>query len=278
MKKFSLKALGAAILTLGLVVAGGALPASAAALTSPSATSTGTIGTSGTNAYPITVTATTTSPMGSGPSTIRDYIIELPTGWSFATEFGGPNCNYSQISFSGLTASNGCSAYNIGSPKLTFFTSGIPAQSTIQVTFNAGFLNVTSSRTFSISTANTATVDTATASLASAPSSYTVSFNSNGGSGAMADQSASAATALSANAFTRSGYTFAGWNTAADGSGTAYADGASFPFSANATLYAQWTATLATTGFDAAPYLFGGLALALTGGALMLFARRKQSN
>lgn len=35
---------------------------------------------------------------------------------------------------------------------------------------------------------------------------------------------------------------------------------------------------LVKTGFDAAPYLFGGLALALTGGVLMLIARRKQSN
>ena len=45
-----------------------------------------------------------------------------------------------------------------------------------------------------------------------------------------------------------------------------------------AVLTSPTTATLATTGFDAAPYLFGGLALALTGGALMLIARRKQSN
>jgi len=45
-----------------------------------------------------------------------------------------------------------------------------------------------------------------------------------------------------------------------------------------AALTSPTTATLATTGFDAAPYLFGGLALALTGGALMLIARRKQSN
>src|SRR6185437_8802619 len=51
-----------------------------------------------------------------------------------------------------------------------------------------------------------------------------------------------AATALTTNAFTRTGYTFAGWNTAANGSGTAYADAASYPFTADATMYAQWTA------------------------------------
>ena len=54
-------------------------------------------------------------------------------------------------------------------------------------------------------------------------------------------------TALSANAFSRTGYAFAGWNSAADGSGTAYADGASDPFTANQTLFAQWTVNASYT-------------------------------
>ena len=40
---------------------------------------------------------------------------------------------------------------------------------------------------------------------------------------------------------TRFGYAFAGWNTAADGSGTAVAAGSSFPGSVSTTLYAAWT-------------------------------------
>ncbi len=60
----------------------------------------------------------------------------------------------------------------------------------------------------------------------------------------MANETNSAPTALSTNIFTRSGYTFSGWNTAANGTGTAYADGAIFPFSASATLYAQWSAAV----------------------------------
>ena len=70
---------------------------------------------------------------------------------------------------------------------------------------------------------------------------FTVTFNPNGGTGSMADQTADLPTALTANSFTRPGYTFAGWNTAMNGTGTAYADGATFPFSADTTLYAQWT-------------------------------------
>ena len=76
------------------------------------------------------------------------------------------------------------------------------------------------------------------------PNKYTVVFDANGGAGTMADQTFKydAAQNLTANAFTYTGYTFAGWNTAANGSGTAYADKA--PISNllnNITLYAQWS-------------------------------------
>ncbi len=42
----------------------------------------------------------------------------------------------------------------------------------------------------------------------------------------------------------RTGCTFAGWNTKADGTGTDYAADATFSISANTTLYAKWTATV----------------------------------
>jgi uncharacterized repeat protein (TIGR02543 family) len=72
--------------------------------------------------------------------------------------------------------------------------------------------------------------------------SFTVTFDANGGSGSMAAQSSSVAAALTPNSFTRSGFTFAGWNTAANGSGTSYANLASYGFGSSVTLYAQWTA------------------------------------
>jgi len=55
---------------------------------------------------------------------------------------------------------------------------------------------------------------------------YTVIYNSNEGSGTMANSSHTygVAKTLTANTFTKSGYTFAGWNTQADGSGISYAD------------------------------------------------------
>lgn len=45
---------------------------------------------------------------------------------------------------------------------------------------------------------------------------------------------------LNANTFTRLKYTFNGWNTKADGSGTAYGDSASLTLMEDTTLYAQW--------------------------------------
>jgi uncharacterized repeat protein (TIGR02543 family) len=74
-----------------------------------------------------------------------------------------------------------------------------------------------------------------------AASNHTVTFNSNGGTGTLTPQVANHPTALKANTFTRLGYTFSGWNTLANGTGTAYADGATYAFSADVTLYAQWS-------------------------------------
>ena len=58
----------------------------------------------------------------------------------------------------------------------------------------------------------------------------------------MTGQVAASSTALTTNTFTRDGFNFAGWNTSADGSGTGYAAGASYEFTSDETLYAQWTA------------------------------------
>ena len=45
---------------------------------------------------------------------------------------------------------------------------------------------------------------------------------------------------LIGNMFTRDTYTFMGWNTKADGSGTSYEDGADITITEDVTLYAQW--------------------------------------
>ena len=304
MKKFSLKALGAAILTLGLVVTGAALPASAANITAtivtnPANTAFGT--SSGTPEFTITIpgaaisSSVTYLSIGANPQWTP---VNTCPAFGSATDNNLAACGISAIKIGGNTVT-GWKAYTGGVTYQGIRIQKIaPALSTatadIEITFTQNAFVTPSTNgyyTFGVATetGGGSAIDrgTATVLVGTAPS-QTVTFNANGGSGTMASQSSSTSAALNANTFTRAGYTFAGWNVLADGTGLAFADGATYDFQSSRTLYAQWTAgggsspsnnpTLATTGFDAAPYLFGGLALALTGGALMLIARRKQSN
>lgn len=56
--------------------------------------------------------------------------------------------------------------------------------------------------------------------------------------------------AIGGNGWTIDGYTFAGWTTNTDGSGTKYAPGASWTANGTLTLYAQWTAGQASLTYD----------------------------
>ena len=75
---------------------------------------------------------------------------------------------------------------------------------------------------------------------------YYIAFNANGGSGTMTNQTIirDTHTPIKTNTFTRSGFIFYGWNTAANGSGTFYSDGKTVTnLSATGntiTLYAVW--------------------------------------
>ena len=76
-------------------------------------------------------------------------------------------------------------------------------------------------------------------------SKYHVYYDINGGTGATptdaSDYSAGdAVTVRGGGGFSRSGYTFTGWNTARGGTGTGYQSGGSFPIHGDVTLYAQW--------------------------------------
>lgn len=98
---------------------------------------------------------------------------------------------------------------------------------------------------------------------------YTVSFdkNANDAAGEMTAQTFAYGQkqALTANAFTRTGYTFAGWNTASDGSGVKYSDqqeveNLSATDGATITLYAQWALeglTVTITGAPEEPVTYG---------------------
>jgi len=71
-------------------------------------------------------------------------------------------------------------------------------------------------------------------------SAKTVTFDANLGTGEMAPQSSATPAALEKNAFERTDYAFVDWNTKADGSGTSYANEATYSFTADVKLFAQW--------------------------------------
>ena len=78
------------------------------------------------------------------------------------------------------------------------------------------------------------------------PNNYTVAYNANGGTGSMSTDTVTYNTSYTtkANAFSRTGYTFAGWNEKEDGSGTDWTAWIGKPwtwtYTKNITLYAQW--------------------------------------
>ncbi|OKP93860.1 InlB B-repeat-containing protein, partial [Paenibacillus sp. P46E] len=110
---------------------------------------------------------------------------------------------------------------------------------------NGSGTDYTANATFSMGTANATLYAKWTANP-----TYTVTYNGNGNTGGTVPTDSNSypqgdvVTVLgNTGTLVKSGYTFAGWNTAANGSGTDYAANATFSMgSANATLYAKWTA------------------------------------
>jgi LPXTG-motif cell wall-anchored protein len=115
---------------------------------------------------------------------------------------------------------------------------------------------------------------------------HTATFDANGGEGTMEPITANVSGNLPANTMTNANEecTFDGWNTMADGSGTAYADGAAFSFETNETLFAQWGCPeeevtvdeeLAATGSGNSLPLMAMVVLMALGAVLLLVGRRR---
>ena len=78
---------------------------------------------------------------------------------------------------------------------------------------------------------------------------YIITYSANGGWFAPNDQTKThdVALTLSTGEPTRTGYSFVGWNTLDNGTGTSYAPGDSYTANAYITLYAQWARTYTVT-------------------------------
>lgn len=117
----------------------------------------------------------------------------------------------------------------------------------------------------------------------SSPSSFSLTYDPNNSSTGNVPSnsvgSGSINTAPNSGGLTRSGYTFAGWNTAADGSGTTYQPGDALNLTSNITLYAMWTPALAQTGLQTSTALLVPMSVSLFAlGFVLLIASKRLSS
>jgi hypothetical protein len=107
---------------------------------------------------------------------------------------------------------------------------------------------------FSVTVVDTEGLRSETAQITSNATLYTVTYNGNLNTGGSAPvdslryRQTKKVTVLGPGTLQRAGYAFIGWNTAADGSGTAYAANGTFDMgSTNVTLFAHWVAANSVT-------------------------------
>ncbi len=83
----------------------------------------------------------------------------------------------------------------------------------------------------------------------------TFAENDNGSDNVVSSQTSASAEPLTlysalSPSFTDSGHTFSNWNTSANGTGTSYANGATYSFTSDIILYAQWNSTFVAVTFS----------------------------
>ena len=176
------------------------------------------------------------------------YTVKINVSWE--TYYSGAQTNY------GMTATSGGVTHTIssfngdkrssgsGSFTGTYSISGNgSASKTVTVTFKN--FNTDNGDNASKSVSFTVTVPAWT--------SYTITYNANGGSGAPGSQTKwkDQTLKLSTTKPTRTGYSFLGWSTSSSATSATYAAGANYTANSAATLYAVWKANTYTVSYNA---------------------------
>lgn len=175
------------------------------------------------------------------------FTVTINVSWE--TYYSGAQTNY------GMTAASGGITHTISAFNGTKRSSGSGSfTGTYSISGNGA---ATKSVTVTFRNFNTDNGDSATKAVSfnvSVPAwtSYTVSYNANGGSGAPGSQTKwkDQALTLSSVKPTRTGHSFQGWSTSKTGS-VAYAAGGSYTANAAVTLYAVWKANTYSVKFNA---------------------------
>lgn len=308
MKRFSAKTLGALLIAAGLTLTGVAAPAMAA--NSASITDTNGPVTSFTGNAPVQAITIEWTFNPSHTDLDTSFYIDLnklalpatcPTAVTTASSAALLNCGISSIevkrlssdTYAALDPNSTLGRTNSSRPTRLYFVrpAGQTGLTSVKISFAASALRASSIvGTYNATLNFYQDYDVNASYSITTPASYAVAFDANGGAGSMSAQTTNTPTALTANTYTRSGYSFGGWATSqsnASAGTVAYANGATYDFSAATTLYAIWTlnsgggsssdAGLANTGFAPLPYVATGGALTLLGFALVLLNRPRRA-
>ena len=163
-----------------------------------------------------------------------------------STFYSDPFCTKPISSISGLPTRDGYSftgLYNYPYPSLQYFdANGVPTDQATAwiISSNQKLYAVWEECTYTVKY-DSNKPSTASASITGTTADSTHTYDSS--------------KALTSNGYSLTGWTFAGWNTKSDGSGTSYANGASVKnltstCDDSVTLFAQWTANQFTVTFD----------------------------
>ena len=176
------------------------------------------------------------------------FTVKINASWE--TYYSGAATKYGMTASSGgssvtlKTFSNTAASSGSGSFTGTYSISGNgSATKTITVTF----------RNFNNDNGDSATKNVSFNVTVPAWTSYKITYNANGGSGAPSAQTKwkDQTLTLSSTKPTRTGYSFLGWSTSSSATTATYSAGGSYTANAAATLYAVWKANTYTVKYDA---------------------------
>jgi uncharacterized repeat protein (TIGR02543 family) len=176
------------------------------------------------------------------------FTVKINASWE--TYYSGAATKY------GMTASSGGSSVTLKTFSNTAASSGSGSfTGTYSISGNG---SATKSITVTFRNFNDDNGDSATKSVSfnvtvPAWTSYTVSYNANGGSGAPGNQTKwkDQTLTLSSTKPTKTGHSFLGWSTSSSATSATYSAGGSYTANSAATLYAVWKANTYTVKYNA---------------------------
>ena len=164
------------------------------------------------------------------------------------------NPTLTSIAISGYTTSfHVGDTFSFGGTVTASYNHGSNKNVTANATFSGYNMSTTGNQTVTVSYTEGDVTKTATyqITVSQAVTTYTVTYSGNGNTSGSAPTdsnspyaSGSTVTVLgNTGNLAKTNYSFAGWNTASDGSGTNYSAGNTFTITGNITLYARWVST-----------------------------------